>query len=143
MHTMGLKHFSKLLPNNSKHFKTGNWQTVFTFFRLTNNTSTFRELQPNNTNTFLEFTSSNTDTFTYLMSNSTDFFRVHINNTDTFRELLLSNTDFIVHVKQYWHFQRLTVKQYKLCSIHITAKQYWHIFRGHIKQYWNFHGVAA
>ena len=44
------------------------------------------------------------------------------NNIDTFMELLPNNTTHFLNIKQYWHFHRVTGRQY--CGVYI--KQYWH-----------------
>ena len=74
------------------------------------------------------------------------------NNTHTFRELLPNKSKHIfrVHIKHYWHFEKVTPKQYyTLFQTSINTD----IFESYsqtilytfpdIKQYWNFQRVTG
>ena len=76
------------------------------------------------------------------------------NNIHTFRELLPKKSKHIyrLHIKQYWHFQGVTPKQY--CTLFQTsnstdifsellANSTTHFSRVYIKQYWHFQRVTS
>ena len=114
--------------------------TVYIFSEFISNiTDTFRELLPNNTThfsrhqTILTFPESYWQTiihFSRTYIKQYEHFQSYwqiilhtfpefiLNNTDIFRELLANNTinfsRFHIIIKQYWHFQRVTTKQYWL-----------------------------
>ena len=90
------------LQDNTIHFFKDLYQTILTILAnlyqiilfsafISSNSDTISELLPNNTTYIFEFISINTD----------------------IRETLISNTHFLrIHTKQFWHFQRVTFKQY-------------------------------
>ena len=74
-------------------------------------------------------------------------------NTHTFRELLANRSKHIfrVHIKHYWHFQGITLKQYYTLfqtsnstdiSRELLANNIIHFSRASIKQYWHFQRVT-
>ena len=70
-------------------------------------------------------------------------------NTHTFRELLPNKCKHIfrVHIKYYWHFQRVTLKQYYTLfqtsnntdiSSELLVNNTINFYRAYIKQHWHF-----
>ena len=84
---------------------------IFSEF-IWNNTHTFKELLPNKRNTFSEFMSNITDTLTELLPNIT----THCFRHQPILKFSESYWQTILHtfpdIKQYWHFQRVTGRQY-------------------------------
>ena len=108
---------------------------------ILNNSDTFRELIANNfTHSFSEFISNSYQTILHTFS------RVHIKQFWHFQRVTTKQDTFFVrvHTKSYWDFRRVTTKQYythfsKFISHNAFSGSYYQIIlhKVHIKQYWN------